>query len=224
MTMQFLHLAGRRAAPIVPPVRFALLIVPLIFLLPGFAAAGGRGVFIESARGDQTVEYQFGDQDFTNDRFGFGLVLDTNVARNELINVRASVGYVYTENKVDEEAHGGSFDIGVGFGLWRTPQFRFWVAPTARIGVDYYDTGVVEVLDLGFGGGVRFGLNWHISRRVSVSPSISYQYQYVRETIKDDFGKDQFDGSEQLITARLTFLFRDLNDVFRSSRLGSRVQ
>ncbi len=190
------------------------LLLAVLFSLPSVASAGGVGGYLEFWRGDQTIEFDVADQSFTNNRFGLGVVLDTNVARNELLNVRATAGYVRTENTVDDEAHGGALDIAVGFGLWRASDLRVWVAPVVRIGIDYYKNSFAEVLDLGFGGGVRLGLNWHINRQISVSPSISYQYMYVRETIKDDFGKDDFNGREQLITARLTFLFRDPGDLF----------
>ena len=195
--------------------RFYSLVALVTMLLPGLARAGGVGAYVEYPRGDQTVELQFGDQSFTNNRIGVGLVLDSNVARNELIHVRASLGYVYTENTVDDVAHGGAFDFAIGMGFWRTPKFRVWAAPIIRLGVDYYDNPLVQVLDFGVGGGLQLGVNWHVSPRVSVSPSIAYQYLYVREIIKDDFSKDQLNGREQLITARLTFLFRDRSDLYR---------
>ncbi|MCH7866127.1 MAG: hypothetical protein IH881_00405 [Myxococcales bacterium] len=196
--------------------RLALLVGLFTVLLPQLAAAGGVGAYFDFSRGDQTVKLSFGDQSFNNDRFGVGVVLDTNVARNELLNVRVSLGYVYTDNTVGDKAHGGAFDLGIGAGFWRTPKFRLWAAPIAHIGVDYYDSSGAQILDLGFGGGLRIGLNWHVSPRVSVSPSIAYQYLYIRETFTDDFGKNQDNGSEQLITARFTFLFRDLRDVYRT--------
>ncbi|MDP6979035.1 MAG: hypothetical protein QF570_10610 [Myxococcota bacterium] len=178
------------------------------------ATAGGVGAYLEYPRGNQTIAYNLGEADFTNTRLGAGIVLDTNVARDELLNVRGTVGYVRTENTVDEEAHGGALDLSVGFGVVRLRDLRLWVAPAARIGVDFYDNDLAEVLGLGFGGGVRLGLNWHVSPQVSIAPSIAYQYMYVRETIDDDFGKDRFNGTEQLITVRLTFLFRDAEDIF----------
>lgn len=192
----------------------SLALVSLFVLASSLASAGGMGAYLEYPRGDQEIEFDFADESFTNNRFGIGLVLDTNVARDELLNVRATVGYVRTENTVDDEAHGGAFDLAIGFGLWRDSHFRVWAAPAMRIGVDYYENDFAEILDLGFGAGPRIAMNWHVSRQLSVSPSFSYQYMYIRETIKDDFGKDEFNGTEHLITARLTFLFRDFGDVF----------
>jgi hypothetical protein len=189
-------------------------LLAVLLLLPSVASAGGVGGFLEYDRGDQTIEFDLNDQDFTNNRYGLGIVLDTNVARNELLNVRASLGYIQTDNDVDEEAYGGELDFALGFGLWRAYKMRVWAAPVLRTSIDYYDSSFAEVLDVGVGGGVRLGLNWHVNHLISISPSISYHYMYVHETIKDDFGKDSFDGSEQLITARLTFLFRDLGDTF----------
>lgn len=193
----------------------SVALLAILLVLPAVAGAGGVGGYLEYSRGDQKVEFKLlPDETFTNNRFGVGMVLDTNVARDELVNIRASLGYVRTENTVDDEAHGGAFDFAIGFGLWRTSALRVWAAPAVRIGIDYYDGDFQNVLDLEFGGGARLGLNWHITSRISVSPSLSYQYMYVRETIKDEFGKEENDGTEHLITARLTFLFRDLADVF----------
>lgn len=104
--------------------RNALLVACVSVLLPRLAAAGGVGAYVEYPHGDQTIELEFGDQTFTDNRVGVGLVLDSNVARNEFINVRASLGYVHTDNTVDDEAHGGAFDFAIGMGFWRTPKFR----------------------------------------------------------------------------------------------------
>ncbi len=198
-------------------IRRFLLVLILAAVAVGqasLATAGGAGAYLEYARGSQTIDYDLGDADFTNNRFGAGVVLDTNVARDELLNVRASVGYVRAENTVGDEAHGGALDLAVGFGFLRMRDLRLWVAPAVRISVDSYDNGFAEVLDLGVGGGARLGLNWHMNWQVSIAPSIAYQYMYVRESIKDDFGKDRFNGTEHLITARVTFLFRDVEDFF----------
>ena len=210
-TMKFFFVASR----------LALLVGLVTVLLPQHAVAGGVGAYFGYSRGDQTVELPKVDASFNNDRFEVGVVLDTNVARNELLNVRVSLGYVYTESTAPgpepDKGHGGAFELGIGAGFWRTPKFRLWAAPIAHIGVDYYENSKAQILDLGFGGGLRIGLNWHVSPRVSVSPSIAYQYLYIRETFTtDDFGKNQDNGSEQLITARFTFLFRDLRDVYRT--------
>ncbi|MBW2390885.1 MAG: hypothetical protein JRG89_20990, partial [Deltaproteobacteria bacterium] len=86
------------------------LLLTILLSLPGVASAGGVGGYLEFWRGDQTIEFDVVDQDFTNNRFGLGVVLYTNVARNELLNVRATAGYLRTENTVDDEAHGGAFD------------------------------------------------------------------------------------------------------------------
>lgn len=190
----------------------AVILVALVFA--STATAGGIGAYFEYSRGDQEIQFKLVEASFTNNRMGLGVVIDTNVARNELLNVRATVGYVRTENTVDDEAHGAAFDMAVGFGLFRAPAVRVWAGPAFRTSVDFYDGALAEVLDVSVGGGARLGLNWHLNPQISVSPSISYQYLYVRETIKDDFGKDEFNGHEQLITARLTFLYRDAADFF----------
>lgn len=196
-------------------IRAALLLsFSTVWLISSPAMAGGFGGYFEYSRVAQEIEFEFVDATFTSNRLGVGLIVDTNVVRDELLNLRGSFGYVYTENTVDDEAHGGAIDLALGFGLWRGLDFRLWAGPAIRSSVDFYDNSTAQVLDISVGGGARFGLNWHVNSRVSVSPSISYQYLYVRETIKDDFGKDEFDGHKQLITARLTFMFRNGADVF----------
>ncbi|MBW2292653.1 MAG: hypothetical protein JRG94_10130 [Deltaproteobacteria bacterium] len=54
------------------------LLLTILLSLPGVASAGGVGGYLEFWRGDQTIEFDVVDQDFTNNRFGLGVVLDTS--------------------------------------------------------------------------------------------------------------------------------------------------
>lgn len=164
-------------------------------LFPTSVCAGGVGAYLEYVRGNQEIEFDLVAASFTNNRFGAGVVLDTNVARDELLGLRAGLGYVRTENTVGDKAHGGAFDLAVGFGVWRTPRLRVFVAPALRVGGDIYESKLADVFGLRVGGGAIAGVNWHLAERLSLSPTLAYQYMYVRESIKDDFGKKRYTGA-----------------------------
>ncbi|MFT5694343.1 MAG: hypothetical protein ACI9QQ_000317 [Myxococcota bacterium] len=183
-------------------------------LLPAPAGAWGAGTYLEYVWGSQEIEFDLVDASFTNHRFGAGFVLDTNVARDELLGLRVGLGYLRTENTVGDQAHGGAFDLAVSFGVWRTPRLRVFVAPAIRVGADVYESKLADVFDLSVGGGAIAGLNWHLAERLSLSPTLAYQYMYVRESIEDDFGKDRYTGGEHVFRARVTLLFRDAADFF----------
>ncbi len=198
------------------------LLVVVSFSLPDAAVAGGVGGYVEYSYGNLEIKSEYGwatqTQEYDNNRFGVGVVLDSNVARDELINVRATAGWVHTENS-DGNADGGALDLAVGFGLWRTSAFRLWLAPGVRVGTDYYYNVdfVDRIVDLSVGGGASLGLNWHLNRRLSLSPSVSYRYMYVREFYSDEFEKVEQNGGEHLATVRLSVLFRSAGDAFKSS-------
>ncbi len=198
-----------------------LVFCAMVIAAPLRASAYGLGAYFEYSRGEQHIDYDVIEEDFSNDRFGGGIVYDSNVARDAWLNLRGSVGYVHTRNTVDDEAHGAALDLSAGYGFFRTRDFRLWVAPAVRIGVDVYESKVSDVIDFAVGGGARLGLNWHLTPQISLAPSIAFQYLYVRETIDDDLGNDRYDGHERLVTVRLSVLFRDVEDVFRSAARGA---
>jgi len=196
-------------------IAFCLVCIAFVAVgSPAAARAAGFGAYVEYARGRQTIDYERIEEDFSNDRLGVGLVADNNLSRDHGLNVRASLGYLMTRNTVEDEAHGGAVDVSLGYGFLRTPRWRLWVGPVARFQVDVYENDDADVTDLSVGGGVRLGVNWHPSPRLSLAPSLAYQFLHVRETIEDDLGKDHFDGYEHLVVLRLSVLFRSAGDVF----------
>jgi len=147
--------------------------------------------------------------------------MDTNVARDRLVNYRLDVNYEHTNftgtYNFDQpmgtiSGNGGSINNAVGFGLVRTKTVRLWLGPTFRLGGAYYgdatDIGIVDVA-----GGVDLGLNLHTSRDVSIGATVGYQYAYSYIGNTRDLTRGLGGGGSRA-RAAITVLFRTAGDQF----------
>jgi len=205
--------------------------VPLIALI-GFsllvgnaAHAAGFGGYLSYGNIDGGVDDLpfLGDLDYESDRFGLGLVMDTNVAKDSLFNYRLEVGYQHSWREFDDfsgeiESDGFTINNTFGFAPYRNENVRLWMGPALRLSVDVFDEDDIDPLDdwvtFGIGIGPAVGLNWHMGSTLSGSLSLSYQYMFMGEYIDSGIGDDTFDGHEHLVTFGLSVLFRSSGDRF----------
>jgi hypothetical protein len=203
-----------------------ILVSSIGLLLAPSALAVGLGGYFEYGYSDGNVNPPFTvELDFETDRYGGGFVLDTNVARDSLINYRVAAGYQHSTRSIegdDVKSHGFSLSATCGFGIHRDPRFRVWVGPSVRLMIDdYYNDGHdLDLLDSNIGGGLQAGVNFHTGDLVSVSMALGYTYMYVSGTVDGEgvgpayAGGDQFNGTEHLVTVGISILFRSPGDRF----------
>ena len=145
--------------------------------------------------------FQYGNTEHS-DKLGFGAAIDTNLAKNRLVNYRLTVGYEYIILDFGFDSYstsGISINNTLGFGLYKNSSMRLWIDPAIRLNYD-------DVNDAGIGVGPEFGINFHIGNRLSAGGSLSYQYmQYMTVSDKDS-------NDHHLVTLGITLFFRTAGD------------
>ena len=171
------------------------------------AQAFGVGGYFHYGKADAEIE---GFDDDT-EKLGFGIVIDTNLAKNRLINYRLTLGYQKTEFDSGFDADGLSINNTLGFGLYKSPSMRLWFGPSIRLNVDVLDVEIIDIVDVGIGGGPELGINLHVGDHLSAGVSLSYQYMFVSRVVGEPVDT-VFEGSEHLITLGITLFFRTTGD------------
>ncbi len=86
-----MYQTGFRTVPLIALIGFSLLVGSAVH-------AAGFGGYLSYGNIDGAVDDLafFRDLDYESDRFGLGLVMDTNVAKDSLFNYRLEVGYQHS--------------------------------------------------------------------------------------------------------------------------------
>lgn len=222
-----------------PRTRLAvsMSIIALCAMTPIQSAAMGVGGYFEFLHGDGEIDYDLlvnEEIDFESNKFGFGVAIDSNLAKNRLFNYRGTFGYQRTNRDFDRiqfgpilldlddiDANGFTFNNSFGLAVSRGRTHRLWIGPSIRIAVDVFDTNDddIDIVDVSVGGGPVLGLNLHAGRNFTIGLSTSYQYLYVGEVIDVDIpgvvdDTESFDGHEHLVTANVTLFFRSSGDQY----------
>jgi hypothetical protein len=128
-----------------------LVFLCLLAVVIGFARsaqAAGIGVYGTGGVALSTLRYHGMSASSTDYFYGGGIVIDSNVAKDQLFGYRFTAGYeqyVFTDPNSDYSSspiHRFSMSHTFGFGMARTEMVRFWVGP--RIGLHYlykHDSG-----------------------------------------------------------------------------------
>ena len=136
------------------------------------AMAIGVGVYGDFQRGTTSSRTYF---NVSSDDIGVsgGLVLDTNVAKNNLFNYRMHLDYTNLQRK--NYLHEKQFYVGkenhnilnmqnsFGFGIVRLQNFRFWLGPHVHISYDFDDK------HLGTNLGLALGFNYNMAKLITLS-------------------------------------------------------
>jgi len=125
---------------------------------------------------DDLDPFHNGDRDVSS----FGLVLDTNIAKDSLFGYRVTIA---TED--NEDTNGNSLDLDgmafthdFAFGVYRNSVVKVWLGPQLKFG--FYGTTLNNsVLDeegfaIGWGFGPVVGINIHLPKVVTFSASFAY--------------------------------------------------
>jgi len=125
---------------------------------------------------DDLMPFHNGDRDVSS----FGMVLDTNIAKDSLFGYRVTIA---TEGNKDSngdslDLEGIAFTHDFAFGVYRNRVIKLWLGPQLKFGL-YNVTLNNSVFDeegfaIGWGFGPVVGLNIHVPGIVTFSASIAY--------------------------------------------------
>lgn len=210
------------------------------------AQAAGLGLYLQDSNAWGEIDfghdglvksgrYHRQKESYDQQRLGLGVLVDTNVARDELLNYRFEFGYQHSWRHFDAghaiQGDGITMNHTLGFGLVRSERVRFWMGPAFRVSLDFLDdkdnfkNGYLEngsssriggeSAAVTFGGGPNFGVNWNVGRIYTVGMTASYQYMGLSERV--DYGeKDRtYGGAEHLLSVGINVMFRTADDHYR---------
>ena len=181
--------------------------------LGGYYTSGwGEGSV--NAENDDNDEWDF-DTDF--ERRGYGLVLDTNLAKDRLVNLRVNLAnYNYQDQDRSKnvlELDGGQLGVDLGFGFIRNKHMRIWVGPEMTI--SYAEGGIEENDDwdyyfINVGLGPVLGANFHLGDRISLGLKVGWLYeQFIGKAENDDLdSKIDYDGYTTQYLVNLSIFYR----------------
>lgn len=182
------------------------------------AESAGVGGYVESSGYTGSVSGNFGSNNVSGGRVGFGLAYDSNPNGDGVFNNRLDVGYVHTwasdtvapgrsdSFDVDYEMNGLSINNAFGFGVVRRENFRLWLGPAIGLGLDFLDTDAGSAKVLSIGGGPQIGMNFKVSERFLIALTAAYQYRYRYELVDVPRVEDA-DGGTSYGFANIAFLY-----------------
>ncbi len=180
------------------------LFVILIFCLCGAvgfatnAGAVGLGMYFTSMAGspewdvDSEVDGDVDSYEWDTDEsvVGFGFVLDTTVARDQLFNYRFQIGLEKSEIDIEGDAEAELTGIAMthdfGFGVSRTKNARIWIGPELRMAfmtgsVDMDETYWTDVdwdiTMFNLGIGPVLGANFNIGPAATLSIKVGFLWE-----------------------------------------------
>ena len=196
-------------------VLFLACLFAICFCIAQSAHAAGIGVYGTGGVAMMNWQYDGTKGGSSTDYFyGGGLVVDSNVARNELFGYRFTAGYeqyVLSDPNSDatsDPIHRFSMTHTFGFGVARAEMVRFWVGP--KLGLHYLyrrDSGYT-IDAIGFDALLGLGLNVNAGDVFTFFIDIGMGYMGVyninSSQVGNAFGVD----------GKMGFLFR-INDTYK---------
>lgn len=213
-----------------------------VISLPKNANAFGIGIYLPvygSGSGTFTlVDYDDAKVDYDWEyNGGFGIVLDTKVAKRGLFNYRLNLGMVNTNQTFGDADYSNTlegfkyymFDNTFGFGIVQTKIVRVWLGPQLGLAFmsykdsdDYSDNSWNAV---GFTFAPVLGANFNFGRMFTVAMDMGYKFSSFAGTAEstyydDSYGydvtdSDSFTQSHKGFFINLSLILR-LGDVFDS--------
>jgi hypothetical protein len=147
----------------------------------GFYYTSGWGEAVYDAEDDADNTWDF---DVDLERRGYGLVFDTTVAKDRLVNFRLNLGN-YNWEEADESGNHIDLDgfqavADLGFGLVRNQHLRLWLG--VELAGSYGDGSLeendaYEVTMINVGAGPVLGTNFHMGDRISFGVKVGWLYE-----------------------------------------------
>ncbi|HSV98055.1 MAG TPA: hypothetical protein VLM75_14130 [Spirochaetota bacterium] len=138
------------------------------------------------------------DADAERSLFGFGLLIDTAVAKDKLFNYRLQLGIATGSLSIDGTQYSKSIGLteyhmyhSFGFGLVRTDSMRLWLGPqlglgNARGSYSYAGKLGMKYIETFASIGAILGLNAHLSERISLGLSTGARNNFVEVNYSTD--------------------------------------
>jgi hypothetical protein len=212
---------------------------PIVFLLISLiwlprAGAVGLGFYFGGGGGTADWEYEYksssgrkytGSYDTEPRRAGLGMVFDTAVAEDTLINYRLNFGYERWFDEGEEKMHDFEGDSVVlrnalGFGALRNEKLRVWLGPQlsfSYVSGNPEDDEKFDISLYGVGFGPVLGVNLHFGDSLSLAMTFGGRYtrywgdgEYKNGYSRPDY---DFDVDEFVAFFNLSLLFR-IKDAF----------
>ncbi|MEZ4330582.1 MAG: hypothetical protein R3F35_02440 [Myxococcota bacterium] len=197
------------------------------------AEAGGIGGSLSFAAGSSRLEDTddvWSDLDTETGAVGLGLVFDTNLARDRLLNYRLATSVEFLNEEVgqaglENEVQGArfNFDQTLGFGIVRTPDVRVFIGPSLHLGVGRVDDHIwVEGFRANYdrtsftvGLGPELGVNFNVGPNLTFSTSayLRYGLQVQRfHDFYDEAGSDGVFAGDEIRAGLVTSIFFRFDD------------
>ncbi|OGR02164.1 MAG: hypothetical protein A2511_13890 [Deltaproteobacteria bacterium RIFOXYD12_FULL_50_9] len=184
----------------------------------GSIGAGEADWEIDSSSSPNTPTFKF---DIESQ--GFGFVMDTNVAKNNVFNYRLQIGYEQVEQTNQKDSKevlnlkGVVIDNDFGFGIIRTAPFRLWLGPELRLaylsGSPSYDNVEYNDFDIelfGIGLGPVIGANINLGSVVTIGIKTGYLFSKFFGSGEDklyNYSED-YEIDDQQYFVNMSILFR----------------
>ena len=195
-------------------VFFLLFVVPMLLNAEGLGVYIPFSVYTQSDVSVDVVDSVTNGRDVKADyapSLGLGVMYDTNVGENKLMNYRVGLEYMKLDvDSVDgssSDQSGSRIDLTgtIGFGVIRGENLRLWVGP--RMNFAWNDeVGGVKKTDGAYeiGIGVALGINVELSRDLVMGADIDYR----EALLWGDTGSGKsFHGDIEGATARLSLIY-----------------
>jgi hypothetical protein len=218
-------------------IGFARLLLLVVAITPGAADAGGIGGSLSYARNQSKLDDTddvWADLQTESDSVGFGLIFDSNLAKDRLFNYRLNASLEFVDEEVGQaglenqvQGTNFSFDQTFGFGIVRTPDVRVFLGPSLHLGVGRIDDHIrvigtrvdYERTSFTAGLGPELGVNFNIGRHLTLSTSGYVRYGLQLQAFNrfyDESGSDGvFVGGDLRAGVVTSIFFRFDGDQFR---------
>lgn len=141
-------------------ITFIICVAAMMFVpAASRALSGGIGAYGSFSYGYSYWDFvrsmyiNAGDKDEKNRSLGYGILADTSVAMDSLLNYRLGIGYesviyfLHNSDYGDLELRHIILSATLGIGIIRSEDLRFWVGPQIRLsycwGEDSYDENLI---------------------------------------------------------------------------------
>lgn len=220
--------SARRGPSGTGSLAWSAALVAAFVLGGGTVRAEGIGASFSLSHGAAELEDRddvWEDLDTRTTQTGLGLIFDSNLAQDRLVNYRLNMGIEFASQDVEQagihnEVQGTNFalDQTLGFGFIRTPELRVFVGPSLHLGVGRIDDQIdvdgfrVDYEETSFtaGLGPEIGFNFNLGRNLTLSTSLFARYG-VRVQAFDDFydevGSDGVFVGDELRAGIVTSIF-----------------